>query len=314
MLSIAADWKERLTTPPDNWREGVFVNARKMYIHTASSLPEGIVKGQILHVVGMNENTKKSYELARDFNRHACRFDVFDRALQGYSGRILKNRFKIHSQGFDHDIADVIKYAERHMSRDRRVTMLGHSTGGLIALMAYHDRPDLFTPPFLNAPLLGMANPMIRGREEIFARIKIPALIQNLYIPGGKDWCLRGTDGLLPQEAYSSHPERMKLHDYFPERDPALRTYDPTIGWIWHVCQAITRARDPRWLSETGPVTIATAGRDLITDNDQVMKALSHMKNATHIHFENGRHESTVETDDIRDRVIGETLRLALNG
>lgn len=313
-IDIHQDWIERLTVPPDNWQTGYFMNTRQICIQTARAIPAGPVKGQVMYVEGLNEVRQKTYELARDFNRHACRFDVFDRAFQGHSSRALKSRFKIHSRSMFHDVEDVIQYAEQHMSRDSRITLLGHSTGGLIALMAYHDRPDLFTPPFLNAPLIGMKHKWMKGREEKFGNLNIPEKIQELYIPGGRDWRLRGTGGLLPPDAYSSHPERMKQHDHVQEKHPYLRAGDPTIGWIWRACHAMVWVRNPSWLREVGPVTIATAGHDFLTDNDQVIRLMEHISQVQHIHFNNGKHESPFETDDIRDRVIGETVKLALNG
>ncbi|MCM2344710.1 MAG: alpha/beta hydrolase [Alphaproteobacteria bacterium] len=313
-ISISTEWATRLTTPPDNWRLGSFRNQRGQALRFACANPSGPIQGQVVYVEGLNEPLPKTYELARDFNRQALRFAVYDRMGQGHSGRFLKERFKIHSQGFHHDVADLIQFAESILPRDHKVTLLGHSTGGLIALMAYHDRPDLFTQPFLNAPLFGMMQPLIRNREEKLARLTLPRAIAEAYIPKGQGWRLRGTAGWMPQNSYSSHPERMKLHDYFPQNYPYLRAGDPTIGWIQEACRAIMVVRDPRWLAQVGPVTIATAGQDHVTDNLQTIRIMPHLKQVRHIHYVSSRHETPFETDDIRSHLIETTAKLALNG
>ena len=310
---IHPDWIERLTTPPPGWQTSTFDNARGQRLHYAVSCPVDKIKGHVVYVEGLNEPTQKTYELARDFNKAGLSFSVFDRMGQSHGGRFLNNRFKVHSQGFQHDADDLITFVKAIIPKQEKVTLLGHSTGGLIALMAYHDHPELFTQPLINAPLLGIMNQHIRGHEHQFAALMLPQWIQRLYIPGGCDWGLRGTDKRLPQNTYSSHPERMKLHDYFAENNTSLRNGDPTMGWLWHACRAIVTARNPLWLRAVEPVTIVTAGMDTITDNSHVFKAIKDLPSAHHIHIKDAKHETLFETDGIRDRIIGETIKLALN-
>ena len=312
--TIHPDWIERLTTPPPGWQTSAFTNARGQRLHYAISFPSGDIKGRVVYVEGLNEPTQKTYEMARDFNNQGLVFSVFDRMGQSNGGRFLSNRFKIHSQGFQHDADDLITFVKATLPHPEKATLLGHSTGGLIALLAYHDHPELFTPPLVNAPLLGMMNKHMRGREHVFAALNVPEWMQKLYVPGGRDWSLRGTHRLLPQDAYSSHPERMKLHDYFAEKSICLRNGDPTIGWLWHACKAMTAARDPQWLSELGPVTIVTTGMDAITDNSHIYKAFNHLPHMHHIHIKEAKHEALFETDPLRSQIISETTRLALNG
>ncbi len=310
--SIHPAWKDRLTTPPDHWQTGRFVNARGQSLPYGLSLPSGAIAGHVMYVEGLNEPIQKTYELARDFNRHALAFSVFDRMGQGLGGRFLQNKFKIHSQGFTHDVGDLIHFVENVIPQGQKVTMLGHSTGGLIALMAYHDRPDLFTPPLLTAPLLGLQNKILQGREEKFGRLHMPGWAQEMYVPGGKDWRLRGTGGLPPQDAYSSHAERMKLHDFFPAQNDALRAGNVTLGWLWRACQAITIVRAPEWLATLGPLTIVTAGKEILIDNEPTRQALLHIQQATHLHMDQAKHEIPFEEDRFRSRIISETVKLAL--
>lgn len=312
MTSISAHWQERLLQPPEGWRTSQFQNGRGAFLHYALSIPAGNVQGHVMYVEGLNEFTEKTYELAKDFNSRALGFSVFDRLGQGRSPRLLSHPFKIHSEGVDHDVDDVINFAENVIPFSKKITLLGHSTGGLISLMAYRKRPDLFTPPVITAPLLGIKNAIISGRESIIAALLLPPFSKEAYIPGGHDWRQRGEKGLPLPETYSSHPERMKLQDEFTKCDPALRAGDPTMGWVWHVCKAIVAARDKRWLQGIGPITIFSAGQDKTADNRPLFRALSHLTQADHFHIASAKHEMPYETDDIRHVIINQTVQNAL--
>lgn len=313
MNKISAAWQERLLTPPKGWCTDSFQNTQGEKLHYALSLPDGKIRGHVMYVQGLNEFTEKTYELARDFNRHALGFSVFDRLGQGRSPRLLDHHYKVHSQGAEKDINDIITFAESIVPYSRKITMLGHSTGGLLGLMAYHKRPDLFTPPVLSAPLLGINKALIKGREFILAALYLPDKIRECYVPNGTDWRPRGQAGLPPPEAYSSHPQRMKIQDELTRLHPELRAGDPTIGWVQDFCRAIVQARSKKWLKQVGPVTIFTAGNDQTVNNQPVFKALAAMPKASHFHFADSKHEMPFETDNIRKALIDRTVQNALN-
>lgn len=296
---------------PKNWETGQFVNKRGLSLHYARALlspdhKRSAPRAHIVYVAGLSEYTEKNYELARDFNRHACNFSTYDRPGQGRSPRLLRDRFKQHSTGMPHSVDDLITFCKTQIPAGEPVILLAHSTGGPIALEAMRQEPDLFKAAIMTAPLFGFKNKILRGHEEFIARLKLPEFMQKWYVPGGGPWRPRilGKDG-GDESLFSRHPQRNKIHDFHMICNPALRTGSATIGWIYHKCKAITRLRDPARLAEIKqPVLVFTAGGEHLVDNEATKKILAHLPNARHVHYEDARHELLMEIDAVRDDLL----------
>ncbi len=310
------DLQERFREPA-GWQWGAMQNARGMALRHGYSIPTEKPMAHILYVGGASECAEKSFELARDFNRASCGFWVMDRAGLGLSDRYLSNRFKQHSEGFSHDAADLIRFVKEKIPADGApIILLGHSTGALIALTAAHDAPGVFSGAALTAPLFGLNRPaIIKNREHIFAKLPLPRLIREAFIPGGQSWRPRNERrSEMCCDDYSMDPDRKLIHDYWPENNEKLRVGAVTMGWTVEACKAMMLARDPAWLKKIDmPVHIFTAAKDNLVNNAHAIKALQHFKNALHTDLPDGRHDLPMERDHNRDVVIAGTLALAKN-
>lgn len=311
------DLEERFREP-ENWRWETMKNARGHALRYGFSLPAGgeKPKARIVYVEGVSEFAEKYFELARDFNKASCGFWIIDRYGQGMSGRYLSNKFKQHSEGFHHDVADITQFAREIVPKDGApVILLGHSTGGLIALMAAHDAPEVFAGASVTAPLLGLAQPpIIREREHWFARLWMPRFIRESFIPGGTEWRPREEKRCdMPNEDYSSDPVRMHVHDQWLVEKSELRMGSVTMGWVREACKAMMTARNPEWLKEIKiPVHVFTAAQDKLINNRFTYEAVPHIPHAEITFFPNGKHDLLMETDDIRNAaIIRGTLALA---
>jgi len=302
---------------PGNWQWGTMKNVRRHDLRYGHSLPVdgNRPKAHILYVMGVSEFAEKTFELARDFNREACGFWVIDRFGQGMSGRYLPNKFKQHSEGFHHDVADITQFAREIVAEDGApVVLLGHSTGGLIALMAAHDHPDVYKGASLTSPLLGLELPrFVKNREHLFLKIA-PFLspFKNMYVLGGTRWRPRDEKRCdVPNEDYSSDPKRMHIHDTMLIKNPDLRVGSVTIGWFLEACKTMVAARNPKWLQEIKiPLHIFTAGKDALINNQHTYDAIAHIPDCEPIPFPNGKHDLLMETDDIRNTIIAHTVAL----
>ena len=299
---------------PAGWQWGSFVNARGAKLRTGSLMPEGRPKAHIVYVEGLSDFAEKNFELARTFNQHSCAFHIFDRQGQGMSGRMLKDKFKQHSTGFHHDVRDVLQFVREAVPRDGApVILFGHSTGGMIALMALHDAPEgTLAAGSLTAPLLGMLNPAAKDKEKYWAKVPMPAAVRQRYIPGGNAiWARNHPRHHYKQKDYTSDPERMKVSDYWQRLRKDLRAGSPTMGWAKSVCDSIVKIRKPAYLRDIKvPVAVFTAGQDILVNNRYVLEAVNHLPDASYVHFKKGKHDLPTETDDIRDRIIRDTLDL----
>lgn len=301
---------------PENWVWGQSDLGRGTNLRYGGMSPDRPA-AHILYVEGLSEYAEKTFELAHDFNLLSCGFWVLDRYGQGLSGRFLKDRFKQHSLGFDRDAADIIRFTRNVIPKDAPVILLGHSTGGLIALMAAHGAPaGLFSGAAITSPLTGLHDPLMGGREQRFSRLPLPRILKEAYIPGGGPWKERNDPrSYLKENDFSSHPERMKVQDFWQKKNEALKTGSPTFGWVWHACRAMTDVRRPGYFENMDvPVLAFTAGKDVLVDNEPVARVIGGIKNHRIHHFPEGKHELLMETDDIRGRIVELTASLATKG
>jgi lysophospholipase len=296
---------------PKKWQWGDFANKRNETVRYGF-LKAANPKATIIFVPGLSEYSEKTFELSRYFNKQSCDFWTYDRHGQGYSGRFIKGKQAQHSQGFDHDVKDLVKLVNDVIKPDNPVIILGNSTGGMITLMAGHDHPDKFDAIISTSPLLGFYDQTFRRLGNIVTKIPMPKYLEEKPTRGNGSWAPRSSkETQHDPDDYSSDPVRNKIHDHWMKKDPELRAGAPTLGWGRHAIQAHKRIKNPRYLRNIKrPVLIFTAGKDLLVDNEPVFEAAKHIKDVEHIHFKRGKHELLMETDDIRDVVLDKTMRL----
>jgi lysophospholipase len=289
-------------------------NDRGAALRYGVSLPEGKPLAHVVYVEGLSEYAEKTFELARDFNRESCGFWVYDRQGQGLSSRFLDDPGKEHSQGFDHDVADLARFIRTVVPKDAPVIILGHSAGALISMLAAHDDPGLADGVVMSAPLMGINNPLVKSKERLWASLPEPRWLREHYIPGtdADIWKRADPRNHLRTDDYSSDPERKFVHDYWREKSPDLRTLAPTWGWVQEACRAIMETRQPGYLeSIQTPMAIFSGGNDIRAYNKYTFNAVARLPNATHVHFDKGKHELLMETDDIRQPIIDAVLAMA---
>ena len=303
---------EHRFTQPAGWQWDSFTNDRKQSLRYGSLQTHKTPDAHIIFVEGLSEYAEKTFELARDVEKMNCNFWVADRHGQGKSGRFLKDIFKQHSTGFEEDVKDLTRMVKNILPDDGApVILVGHSTGGLISLIALHDEPDTFDGAILTAPLFGIHNPLVKGREAIFARLPGAKWLLESYATGFGTWMPR-TSPLSPlkQDDFTSDPARQKIHDYWQEKDPDLQIGGPTFGWLKNTCFSITKVRDKDYLAEIKqPVLLFTAGDDKLVVPQESFKVAAALPNATTKHFPNGKHELLMETDDIRKPLLQKSRR-----
>lgn len=291
---------------PKGWLWGQFQNARGGDIRFGTSAPHEKPRAHILFVEGLSEFAEKTFELARDFNNMSCNFSVIDRYGQGKSTRWPGMEKKQHSTGVDHDIDDIVQYCRENIPADEPVVLLGHSTGGLIALLALEREPDMFKAMIGTAPLLGIKIMYTSQFEDVLARLPMPKSLKERYVPGGTDWEPRtAPDATLKPEDFSSDPARNKLHDYWQDTDAALRAGSPTMGWIKEMCKGIRRALNADFAKKIDhPVLLFSAGQDELVTVMPIRTLASNMKNIEYTHYDDGRHELLMERDEIRGDIL----------
>jgi len=256
---------------------------------------------------GLSEFCEKYYETANNFIKHGYNFLIIDWAYQGKSTRFDKNPHKRHSDGYDIDISDLKYIIDHHVNKGAPTFMLGHSMGGHIGLRFLSQYPDYFQAASFSAPMLGIKDLkytgwLIKPLSPIFN------LFKTSYIPGGKNWRIeaRKSDG---SDVFSSDPTRDTLHNTWCLQDPSLQVGNPTIKWVLESLKSISLLNKSYRDIET-PTLLGMAEQEEIVCNASIIKASKIIHHSKLLNLENSKHEILMETDDIRDQFLNETLAL----
>ena len=296
---------------PNNWLWGHFNNARGKVLRYGQANPFKVPKAHIVYVEGLGEPAEKTFELAKEFNQACYNFSALDRYGQGKSERYFEDQpHKQHNEGVDHDVDDLIQFCKDQIPKNEPIVLLGHSTGGLLALLALEKEPDLFKAAIVTAPLFGIKNALINGKEAFYAKLPLPERALKKYIPRGSDWVARNDPNSHEKaDAYASDPERMLISDYWPTKDSDLRAGSATVGWVQEMCIAITKLFSKEVIDKIKhPVLIFSGGEDILVENKNIDQLASQLADAEHHHYKKGKHELLMETDDIRADLMKKSL------
>lgn len=294
--------------PPPNWHGGKFQNPETGHrIHFQHSAPAQHVKGNVIALPGLSEFSEKYYETAQFFIKHGYGFAVIDWAYQGKSSRFNENSHKRYSDGYDTDLSDLKYFIDHYIDIDAPLFLLGHSMGGHIGLRFLMQQPDYFQAASFSAPMIGIKDLkytswLIRLLNPFFR------LVKTSYIPGGKNWNegSRKSDGA---DIFSSDPARGSLHNAWCLHNPTLQVGNATIKWVLE-----SLASSKILKSNLGkiniPTLLAIAGQEKLVDNSQIKKAGQKIMQSKILVLPKAKHEILVETDDIHNEFLEETLKL----
>lgn len=298
---------------PKGWKTGTYKNQRGHSIRKGELATHFNPAANIIFVSGLSEFQEKYYELAKSFNDQACNIYTYDPPGQGYSDRLIPGSIKQHSQGTQHDVDDLIQFAEEHVPQsDAPTIVFGHSTGGLVSFLAAEQRPDLFDGMTLTAPLFSVNTFPVTGNEHIFAGLPFPEKLRKMFAPGQTSWRPRSDEhGSLVLDDFTADPIRQQVQDYWTDIDPELKTDGVTWGWLIERCKGIVEARKDENIEKADmPFVIATAEDDKLVSNKATYDIIAKLDDVTHLNFEDAGHELYLEKDEVRDPIIEETMKM----
>lgn len=306
MTSIKLPDIEERFLPPKNWRSGSFLNAEtNHYIHyNYAALSHS--KGTVIVLPGLSEFGEKYIETARFFNEQQYDFYVIDWAYQGRSSRFEDNPHKRHSDGYESDINDLNYLINNIIQLDIPLYMLAHSMGGHIGLRYLTTQKHNIKAASFSAPMVGIKN----LRHFPIYLSKILKLFKSLYIPTGKNWYekARKSDGT---DIFTSDPIRDQVHNKWCLSNPDLQIGYPTFKWVYESLKSIHFMKKKDKLKKINiPVFIASAEKEALVDNKAHQSAARLIPHSKHLFLEKAKHEIMMETDDIRDNFLQETLQL----
>jgi len=265
-------------------------------------------RGDCVLVGGFTEFAEKYFETMRDLASRGLTVSFLDWRGQGGSVRPLRLPGRPRPRDYDRDAADLIEFIEALPGPRRPRTLVAHSMGGAIALLALERRPALCERLVLSAPMLGI----VTGATPPHAAEAIAATARwlgcGLMIPPGARRPSRPPEPA--NSPTSSDPQRCRLqHAWFAAR-PELAFAGPTFGWLDTAFRLTHRLRDRRLLGRIAtPTLLGSAGIERFVDPAAHRWAAAAMPDCRMVSFPAAKHELFLERDEIRDAWFAEIDR-----
>lgn len=260
-------------------------------------------RGTVLLLQGRAEYIESYFETIRDLQARGFTVLTFDWRGQGGSQRLTRNPRKGHVSTFaayDFDLDAVLRLVAPTCPTPLYV--LGHSTGGLVAIangarLAREVRRMVLSAPFLGLGEMGPAEPVARA----LARILRALAMGRDFVPGGGATAIHTTP--FPKNFLTSDPERHARVAEMSWRHPEIAIGSPTVGWLAAAFEAMDRVFAPDALAAWRlPTLLFTCGEDRVVSNRAIEAFATRTVNTDHLVIPGARHELLRERDRYREQ------------
>lgn len=262
-------------------------------------------KGTVLLLQGRAEFIEKLFETVG--NLRANGFDVlcFDWRGQGGSSRMLKDPARGYVDDFDQYIMDLETVFEQVALPDCKPPffILGHSTGGLVALLAAPRIGNRIKRMVLSAPLVGLGTGPLPPRFVKFLSTALTIVgLGEVYMAGGRDLMARRS---FSGNRLTSDWKRFERNMAYARDHPELIVGGPTAAWVSAMSRAVERLDDPDFIgSIIVPTLLVIAGADRIVSNPAIEYLGYRMRSGSSLTVTGARHELLQEADVFREQLL----------
>ncbi len=260
-------------------------------------------RGTVLLLQGRAEYVESYFETVRDLQARGFAVLTFDWRGQGGSQRLTRNGRKGHVSTFaayDFDLDAVLRLVAPSCPKPWYV--LGHSTGGLVAIangarLARDVHRMVLTAPFLGLGAVGPSEPVARA----LARTLRALAMGRDFVPGGGATAIHTTP--FAKNFLTSDPERLARLAETSWRHPEIAIGSPTVGWLAAAFEAMDRIFAPDALAAWRlPTLFFTCGEDQVVSNRAIDAFASRTVNTDHLVIPGARHELLRERDRYREQ------------
>ncbi|CAN1535457.1 PldB Lysophospholipase [Rhabdaerophilaceae bacterium] len=259
--------------------------------------------GTVLVVQGRSEFVEKYREVIGELGARGFATVAFDWRGQGRSTRQLGNLGKGHVEDFDDYLLDLDAIIGEMTAREmpKPWTILAHSMGAAVALLALARGPSPFVRAMLSAPMVGLNGWNGSFLARMIARTCASLGLAHAFVPTG-----RPTP--VPQSApFATNPLTSDERRYgvmcgWLDAAPSLGIGDPTIGWVDAAFNAMQQFQNPEFgrVNRT-PIMMILAGKDSIVSTKAAARLAHTMRGASCITLPGIRHEVLMERDEARN-------------
>lgn len=267
---------------------------------------EGAGRGTICLVQGRTEFIEKYFETIGDLQRRGFSVATFDWRGQGGSDRLIANARLGHVDQFTDYLVDLRAFHAGILLPDcpPPYYLVGHSMGGLVALMAAARDRLMFDRLFLSAPMLAIPG-------VPFSLTGMMRLFNTLCFLGlGTVPVARRADRAPGEEAFPGNPLTSDFRRYMRmvsvySKMPELEVGAPTMRWSAAAFGAMARAANPLFAQGIKtPVLMLAGARDEVVSTPAIERLGLSLRTGAHLVIGAARHELFMETDEIRGQVM----------
>jgi lysophospholipase len=260
--------------------------------------------GTVVVLPGRNECIEKYFETVGDLTKRGFAVAMLDWRGQGGSDRLLRDPRRGHVGSFDDYVADLDQFFREIVLPDCRppYTILAHSTGGLIALLATPRLINRVRRVVLLSPLLEVKADLPLAPLKWFVRTLHVLGLGRLYAIGPSR---RGKEVPFQPNALTSDPDRWARNQELLETHPELFVGGPTATWMNAAWNTVERVRDPDFRAAVKlPVLFIAAGGDRVVSTPAIERYAQGLRSARVLTIDGARHELLQEADFYREQVF----------
>ncbi len=277
-------------------------------------LPQGAaLRGICVLLNGHTEFLEKYGEVAGELCARGFHVVSLDWRGQGASDRqVYGNRaghvgqFEEYDLDFSALLLQIVEPFQRSLATPLPVMALGHSMGGHILLRQLHDHPRRFVCAVLCAPMIEIHT----GSHSATLVALVTSLI-NIYRPSKR--FIFGVEERDPLELHfednvvTSDRGRFERNQNLLKKQPFLRIYGPTFGWLGAAFRSMRRITRKSYAEDIiTPLLVFGAGQDVVVHSDAIRALCQRLPNARYVEIQEAKHEILQERDEIRHQFWSE--------
>lgn len=262
-------------------------------------------KGTVILLHGRAEYIEKYLEVTQELRERGFAVLTFDWRGQGGSDRALSDVSKGHVAHFDQYLIDLDTILSEVALPDcpGPFYIMGHSTGGLIALMAAPALENRIRRMVLLSPLLSLRGLPISQKwvERIGGVLTFLGFGRSVISWGGRSVEGRQFIG----NNLTSDTQRFSRMTAMLSRMGDNAISSPTVNWIFAACRAMDRVAQPGFAGTiTIPTLLIAAGNDPIVSPEAVERFGSKMRSGRFLTIFGSKHEILQERDVYREQLL----------
>lgn len=292
---------------PEGVRAGFFTTSDGVRLRYARfARTAGAPRGTVCLVQGRTEFIEKYFETIADFQQRGFAVATFDWRGQGGSQRLIGNPLLGYVESFEDYLVDLRSFHASILLPDcpPPFYLVGHSMGGLVALIAAGRDRMMFDRMFLSAPMLLIdRQPLSMAGMAAFCETLCYLGLGRMPVARRQDRVPTAAD--FPGNAITSDLARyLRMVDVMTAR-PDLVIGPPTVRWTAAAMRAMANAgRDAFPGAIRVPVLILAAALDEVVSTAAIEQLGLRMRTGRHIVVPAARHELLMENDAIRAQVL----------